>query len=51
MTVYHEFVQLICVPLGMKAREAMYSKAQQLLHMKYSKTTLLRINNSGWGDR
>lgn len=44
-------LQLICVPLGMKARAEMHAKAGELLARGVNKTTVLRINNSGWGDR
>ena len=44
-------LQIICLPLGMKAKQAMLTKGIMLLSKPYKKNTVLRINNSGWGDR
>lgn len=35
----------------MKAKHAMFNKAIKMLSSPYNKTTVLHINNSGWGDR
>eukprot|EP01032_Pedospumella_encystans_P012554 gene12554-14518_t len=43
--------KIICLPLGMKAKQAMLTKGIKLLSKPYKKNTVLRINNSGWGDR
>jgi hypothetical protein len=44
-------VQIICVPLGLRGRDSLYGKMRRMVTTPYNKTTLLRINNSGWGER
>ena len=46
---YHE--KVISLPLGISRKVLIFSKALALSRAGVNKTTLLQINNSGWGDR
>jgi len=46
---YHE--KVISLPLGISRKGLIFSKALALSRAGVNKTTLLQINNSGWGDR
>jgi hypothetical protein len=43
--------QVLCVPLGIKARNYDFPRAQLFRQLHYNKSMLLTINNSGWGPR
>eukprot|EP01039_Chlorochromonas_danica_P008686 gene8686-9570_t len=43
--------KIISLPLGIKYRQQVWTKARHLLLLVWSKTRLLAINNSGWGPR
>ncbi len=44
-------LQVISLPLGVKARLTTWRRARMFLALNITKTRLLTINNSGWGSR
>lgn len=49
MIGYHP--KIICLPLGIRARGHVYNRALSISRRNITKSRLLLINNSGWGDR
>eukprot|EP01041_Mallomonas_annulata_P004936 gene4936-9853_t len=43
--------KILSLPLGIKARIAIFHAADRIYNSNLNKTKLLMINNSGWGDR
>jgi len=43
--------KIISLPLGISRKGLIFSRALELSKVGVNKTTLLQINNSGWGDR